>query len=245
MSPFVRKLRHGARLGEDDEAILAGLAEPARRLDRGDIVPEGAEPRSVILVLEGWACRYKQLENGKRQITSVLLPGDLGEPFGALPRVMDHAVGALTPVLLVRVPPHALHRAVRASPRVEAALWWDLLAAQALQREHLVSLGRRSAVERLGHFLCEVHLRLGLVGLVEQSSCDIPLTQGDLADLLGLSAVYVNRSLQELRGSGLISLRGRRLTLHDVQALRELSMFSPDLLLPQGVTLAPAATAPA
>lgn len=240
MTLFVRKLGHGTRLTVDDEATLAALAEPVRRVRLGNIVPEGTEPHSIVLVIEGWVCRYRQLENGKRQITSVFLPGDLCEPFGALPQFLDHSLAALTPVLMARVPPHALRSAARASPRIEEALWWDLLISDALHREHIVSLGRRSAVERLGHVFCELHFRLGMVGLVAQSSYDIALTQVDLADLVGLSAVHVNRSLQELRGSGLLSLQGRRLTIHDLHALRELSMFDPDYLPRHDAISAPA-----
>lgn len=230
MSPFIRKLRHGARLTGDDEALLAGLARPVQRIPRGDILPEGSEPRTIVLVLEGWACRYKQLETGKRQITAVFLPGDLCEPFGAVPPLMDHTLGVLTPVLLARIPPDAIREAARASPRIEKALWWDLLLAGAIGREHMVSLGRRSATERLGCFFCEADVRLGMVGLADRSSYTLPLTQADLADLFGLSVVHVNRSLQELRGSGLLSLRDRRVTIHDVRALRELSMFDPTYL---------------
>lgn len=234
VSPFIRKLRHGPPLTEDDEAVLARLAEPLRGVERGDITPEGAEPRSVVLVVRGWVCRHRQLENGKRQITSVFLPGDLCEPFGTLPPLTTYTLSALTPVLLARIPPHAARGAARASPRIEEALWWDLLLSDALHREHLVSLGRRSATERLGHFFCEVHLRLGMVGLVDQASCELPITQADLADLSGLSTVHVNRSIQELRSLGLLSLRDRRLIIHDLPALRELSMFDPAYLPSHG-----------
>lgn len=234
MNPFVRKLRHGARLSEDEEAVLASLAEPAQRTERGDILSEGRESRAVGLILDGWACRYKQLENGKRQITSVFLPGDLCEPFGALPPVMDYSFGALTPVLIARVPLNAVRNAARVSPRIDEALWWDLLLSDAIAREHMVSLGRRSATERLGHFFCEVHVRLKMTGRADQSFYEMPLTQADLADLFGLSTVHVNRSLQELRGSGLISIRGRRVTIHYVDALRQLSMFDPAYLRPSG-----------
>lgn len=236
MSPFIQKLRHGAYLTRDDETVLARLAELVHRVERGDVLPEGDGPRSIILVLQGWACRYKQLENGKRQITSIFLPGDLCEPFGALPQVMDHSIGALTQAVLARVPLPALRSAARASEPIEDALWWDLLMADSAAREHMVSLGRRSAVERLGHFFCELQIRLEMVAMTDQSSYDFPLTQADLADLLGLSTVHVNRALQELRRNGFLSLRGRRMTIHDVHGLRELSMFDPTYLRSSGAT---------
>lgn len=232
--PFLRKLRHGARLSNEDEDALASLARIEQRVGaHGEIMGEGVEPRSMPLILEGWACRYRVLENGKRQITSLFVPGDLCQPFGTLPRFMDHSLGALTPVVLAPVSPKAIRAAVLASPRIEEALWWDLLVASAIEREHVVSLGRRSAPERLGHLVCELHSRLAVVGLVDRLGFDLPLTQADLGDLLGLSTVHVNRSLQELRKSGLISSRGRRLTIHDLQRLEEFSFFDAAFLHPE------------
>ena len=225
MHPFVCKLRNGALLTQEDEVTLTSLANMTRPIERGDVLREGAQQRSVVLVVEGWLCRHKQLENGKRQITSIFIPGDVCQPFGAVPRVLDHSLAALTPAVLSFVPPQLLLNAARSNPRIEEALWWDLLKTDALAREHMVSLGRRSATERLGHFFCVMWERLAMVGLVEGNSFDMPLTQIDLADLFGLSAVHVNRALQDLRSSGLLSLRSRKVTLPDMAGLRELSMF--------------------
>ena len=226
-SPIVLKLRHGVRLTSADEAILAGLSTTARRVGRGDILREGMKPQSITLILEGWVCRYKQLENGRRQITAVFIPGDLCEPFGAVPPLMDYSLAALTPCTVAFVAPRSIRAAAQASEQIEQALWWDLLLSEALGREHMVSLGRRSAMERLGFFFCEMHARLAKIGLVADGCFELPLTQIDLADLFGLSAVHVNRSLQDLRGSGLLSLRGRRVMLHDLPTLHSLSMFDP------------------
>jgi len=238
VSAFVRKLKHGAPLTHEDEALLAGLPQGLRRVPaRGDLLLEGEEARSLILILDGWACSYRQLENGKRQILSIFLPGDLCQPFGILPRFLDHSLGALTPVTIAQVPLAAIRAAARTSPRIEEALWWDLLVASAIDRERVVSLGRRTAAERLGHLFCELHLRLSLIGLADETGYDLAITQADLADLLGLSAVHVNRSLQDLRGSGLIALRGRRLTLYDLEGLRAASLFEPGYLHLDGAVL--------
>ena len=192
-----------------------------------------------MLIVEGWVCRYKLLENGKRQITSIFLPGDLCEPFGALPRSMDHTLAALTPAVLAFISPNDVRATAQVSSRVEEALWWDLLFSEALNREQIVCLGRRSATERLAHFFCSLHLRLSLVGLEEHFSYNMPLTQIEISDLFGLSVVHVNRSLQELRGSGLLSLRDHRLIIHDLPGLRELSMFDPSYLPMHGAILEP------
>lgn len=226
-SPIVRKFRHGVRLTAADETVLVGLSKTTRRVERGDIQREGTQPRSIVMTLEGWLYRYKQLENGKRQITAVFIPGDLCEPFGAVAPLMDHSLAALTAGTVALVAPRDIRAAAQSSPRIEEALWWDLLLSEALGREHRVSLGRRLAMERLGFFFCEMHVRLTMIGMVDNGSFELPLTQIDLGDLFGLSAVHVNRSLQDLRGSGLLSFRGRRVTLHDLPALRSLSMFDP------------------
>ncbi|MGO4387655.1 Crp/Fnr family transcriptional regulator [Microvirga sp. 2YAF29] len=229
--PFVRKLRHGARLTREDEVILTRLAQPVRTVSaRGDIIPEGSSSRFLPLIVEGWACRYRLLPNGKRQIISLFIPGDLCEPFGVLPRFMDQPLAALTPVTAALVPLSAIGSLVRHNPRINEAFWWDLLVASTIEREHVVSLGRRTATERLGYLFCELHLRLEMVGLVNGLSFDMPVTQADLGDVLGLSTVHVNRSLQELRLTGLISLRGRSLTLQNLEGLRELSFFDADYL---------------
>lgn len=229
--PFVRKLQHGASLCKQDQDVLTGLTQSVRRIGaRQDILEEGTEPRSLRLILDGWACRYRLLSNGKRQIISFFVPGDLIEPFGVLPRFCDHSLGALTPVALATISLTAIGSAARLSPRIEEALWWDLLVASAIEREHVVSLGRRSAAERTGHLFCELQLRLAMAGLTDGLSYEMPVTQADLSDLLGLSTVHVNRSLQELRRLGLISLRGRRLTIHDLDGLQELSFFDATYL---------------
>ena len=227
VSPFIRKLRRGALLLPEDEAVLAEVTSPKRTVERGDVLREGAHQRSIILVLDGWVYRYKQLDTGKRQITAVFIPGDLCQPFGVTPLVLDHSLAALNPAVLSFVPPQLLLSVAHANPRIEKALWCDLLKTDALAREHMVNLGRRSATERLGHFFCEMHERLTVIGLVENDTFDLPLTQIEMADLFGLSAVHVNRALQDLRSSGLLFMRSRKVTLPEVSALRELSMFNP------------------
>jgi CRP-like cAMP-binding protein len=226
LNPFIRKLRHGASLTSVDEQILAELAHSVHQAEaRRDLSFEGEAPRTLVLILEGWACRYKQLENGRRQIISVFIPGDLCEPFGVLPQFMESSIATLTPAVVARVPLDEIRKATQVSLRIEEALWWDLLTATALDRERVVSLGRRSASERLGHFFCELYFRLGAAGLVEQREYEMPITQADLADLLGLSVVHLNRSLQELRGAGLISLRGRRLRILNLERLKSACFF--------------------
>lgn len=168
----MRKLRHGAWLDGNDENSLRALGDGERRIHaRGEILREGAAPRFLTLVLAGWACTYRDLENGQRQILSILLPGDLAEPFGVLPDFADCSIGAITQVTVAQISPEAIRTAARTSAQIEQALWWDLLATIAIEREHSVSLGRRTASERLGHLFCELHLRQSLVGLAQGATC--------------------------------------------------------------------------
>lgn len=230
-NPFGQKLRYGATLTEEDEQALAGLIETQHHLEAGqDVMSEGEHPRRLTLILSGWACRYKHLEDGRRQIIALFLPGDLCEPYGILPRFMDHSVGALTSLTYARVPPAAVRAAAQASPAIEEALWWDMLVAIAIQHERAVSLGRRTATERLAHLIGELDVRLRLVGLADESGFELPMTQAELGDALGLSNVHVNRTLQELRGAGLITLRSRRLIIHDQTALHAVAQFDPTYL---------------
>ncbi|HEX8842043.1 MAG TPA: helix-turn-helix domain-containing protein, partial [Sphingomicrobium sp.] len=115
-------------------------------------------------------------------------------------------------------------------PRITQALWWHELVTTAIQREWTVNLGQRSAYERLGHLLVELYLRLKTVGRAQDGRCDFPLTQNDLADATGLTAVHVNRTLQELRRDGLIELERKQLRILDLERLKDVSMFNPNYL---------------
>lgn len=228
---LIRKLEHFTKLSHDDRQALEIVAGKQRVFAKhSDIISEGDDPHHVNLVLEGWACRYKQLDDGRRQIISFFVPGDLCDSHVYLLREMDHSIVALTPVKLAEISRAALEQIANDNVRVTRALWWDTLVTVAVQREWTVNLGQRTAFERVGHLLCELFLRLRSVGLTEDTACDLPLTQVELADALGLSNVHINRTLQELRRSGLIVLKGGRLTIPDFPALQRASLFNPNYL---------------
>jgi CRP-like cAMP-binding protein len=115
-------------------------------------------------------------------------------------------------------------------PRITQALFWDELVTVAIQREWTLNVGQRTAYERIAHLLCELYLRLRTVGLTDGTSCHFPLTQVDLADATGLTAVHVNRTLQELRRDGLIELQSKTLTIPDLNALRQVALFNDNYL---------------
>jgi CRP-like cAMP-binding protein len=208
------------------EAVGAGRGIAART----DIIHEGDDPRAVNVILDGWACRYRQFANGRRQIVSLLLPGDPCDPHVFLLDEMDHTIGAITPVLLGQIPGTVLQALTARSPTLDLAFHREALATAAVQREWTVSLGSRTGIERLAHLFCELHARLAAVGLAEGRTCPMPITQNDLGDAMGQTSVHINRTLQELRGMGLITLRGRRLTIHDPAALARLAHFDTGYL---------------
>lgn len=226
-----RKLENFIELRGADRQALLGLTKNIVRLKPGeDIIQEGDAPRCVNLVLEGWACRYKQLEDGRRQIVAFFLPGDMCDPCVFLLDEMSHSLGSLTPLTLARIPQEEIAGIIAGNTTLSKAFWLDMLVSTEVQREWTVSLGRRTADERLAHLFCEICLRLKSVGLTNGHECEMPVTQADLADALGLSAVHVNRTLQELRATGFVELKSRRLTIFDQERLRALAMFNPSYL---------------
>ena len=230
-NPLSRKIESFIRLRPEDRAALEQVALTVHRLGpRETIIQEGDRPGVVNLILEGWACRYKQLEDGRRQIISFFLPGDMCDPYVFLFRAMDQSIGTLTPVRYARIPHDTIRALTAQSQDLAEALWWDMMIGAEIQREWTVSLGRRTATERLAHLFCELSVRLELVGLTNGRDCEVPVTQADLGDAVGLSTVHVNRTLQELRSLGLISLRGRHLTILDEDRLRRLALFNPSYL---------------
>ena len=220
-----------ARLTDDDRALLDRVAARSVREigPRRDIVREGEKPRAVTLILEGWAASYKQLRDGRRQITSFLIPGDLDDANAFILKHHDHSVASITPVRYAELG-EADFQVMGESPRIARALWGHELATASISREWVVNVGQRTAYERLAHLICELFLKLEAVGLTRDGSCDWPLTQADLAEATGLTPVHVNRTLQALRRDRLIALYGRNLTIPDLPALQNVGLFNPDYL---------------
>ena len=229
---LTRKLELFTRLSSDDKSALERVSKlKLRHLSpREDIFAEGEKPGQVSLILEGWACRYRTLEDGRRQITAFLLPGDMSDLRMFILKSMDHSVAALTKVLLAEIPPDTIVALSDSSPRLARALWWSSLVEEAIQREWTTSLGQREAFERLAHLFCELFIRLMGVGLTEGDSCDLPVTQEQLGDATGMTTVHVNRTLTAMRDAKLIVLRGRKLIIPDLKALKGAALFNDNYL---------------
>jgi len=231
-NPLLRKLEHYTQLSSEDRAAALRLCaeRPQRFQAKDDLVREGDEPRVVRLVLEGWASRYKYLEDGRRQVVGIFLPGDMCDLNVFVLREMDHFIGAITPVTVAQIGREVFEEVTLGHPRLLQALWWESLVSMAIQREWLMNLGSRTAFERITHLMCEIYLRLGAAGRTEGPSCEWPLTQAIIADITGLSTVHVSRTFQAVREEGLVEIRDRVLTIHDLDALMAAALFNPNYL---------------
>jgi len=231
MNPLVLKLEHGARLSEGEKILLEDLVGGAVSIAaRQDLISEGDAPDHVHVVLKGFACRYKLLADGGRQIMAWLVPGDFCDLQVSILGEMDHSIATLTPSTIGFVPRDRLSALAANSPGLTRALWWATLVDESVLGEWLVSMGRRPAAQRIAHMFCEVHRRLEAVGLAPNATFDFPLSQADLADSAGLSAVHVNRVVQQLRETRQIVWRRRVLQVLDPLALEAFAGFDPNYL---------------
>jgi CRP-like cAMP-binding protein len=228
---LLRKLDTIARLGPEDRAAIARLPLRIKTIaENADLVQEGDRPHDCCLILDGFVARYKLLGQGQRQIFSFHIPGDIPDVHSLHMEVMDHSLGALTPCRVAYIPHPAIHELIFHHPSVGIAFWRDTLIDAAVFREWLAGVGRRTAHQRIAHLFCELYVRLQSVGLVEAWSFQLPITQAELADGLGLSPVHVNRVLQDLRRDGLIVSRGSVTEIADWDRLQIAGDFDPGYL---------------
>ena len=216
--------------GAERTALEAAVSRVREVKADDDIVSEGDRPSESSLLIDGFAARYKILTNGRRQITALHILGDFVDLHSFLLHKMDHGVVALTPCRLAVVPHDGLREITERHPHLARLLWLSTLVDGAIHREWLVAMGRRSAVGHMAHLICELFLRLQAVGRTDGETFQLPITQAELGDTIGVSTVHVNRVIQELRGEGLISWRGDRVTINDWDRLRQLADFDPTYL---------------
>jgi CRP-like cAMP-binding protein len=230
-SMLVRKLQATNRLNDDDIAAIERLPIVAHDLEGHEsIIREGDKPKQCCLLFDGFACRSKTTDEGKRQILSIQISGDLPDLQSLHLEVMDHDITTLSKCTLGFVSHEAMRDLSHERPRVADALWRDTLVEASVFREWIVNVGRRSASKRMAHLIAELRARLSVVGLSTADTFELPMTQIDLADALGLTPVHVNRVIQELRKNGLIKLSRHTLSLGDAERLMELGDFDESYL---------------
>jgi CRP-like cAMP-binding protein len=225
-SPLTRKLSAFVALSQVDLETLARFYRRRRRFLAGhEMIHEGEKNASAFILADGWACSYKILPDGDRQIVDFQIPGDFLGLRSILFRTSDHSIEAITRIEASEVLELDILDAFSHAPRLATAVLWAASRDEAMVVEHLVNLGRRSAEERVAHLLLELGARLNLVGMGDKTGFDCPLTQYHLADALGLSAVHVNRVLRHLREEGLVTFQKGRVSFDNFDRLRDLARF--------------------
>jgi CRP-like cAMP-binding protein len=230
-NPMIRRIESVFTLTDDERQALKNLPmQLAVIRENQDLVREGDCPSRSCLILSGFTATYKVTKEGKRQIVTFGIAGDIPDLQSLHLKVLDCSIGTLTPCRVGFITHEDLHDICTRYPRIAAAFWRETLIEGAIFREWVMNVGRREAYHRVAHLFCEMLVRLRAVGLTEDHACDLPITQGELADAFGLTPVHVNRVLKQMRADGLIETKGSRLTIPDWDRLKEVGEFNPTYL---------------
>jgi CRP-like cAMP-binding protein len=226
---LIRKLERSDVLSDEEKDVLERAFTRIRdfRADE-DIVREGDRPTESCIIVEGWAARYKVLPSGRRQISAIHISGDFVDLHSFLLKTMDHGVVTLAPTRIAFVPHTTLKKITEDYPHLTRMLWLSTLIDAAIHRTWLTAMGRTSATAQMAHLICELHVRLEVVGLTNGNSFHLPVTQEELGDALGLSTVHVNRVITELRNGGIVQWQGGgAVTILNWDRLKEIAEFTP------------------
>lgn len=220
------KLRARDDINADEEqAIRAAIAETREYPSDRTVIRPGVDLTESTLLLDGLMCRFKDLANGERQVTELHVAGDFVDLHSFTLGRLDHGVMTLTPCRVATVPHEGLREITRKHPHLTRVYWFSTNLDAAIHREWQLSLGRRTAIQRVAHLFCEMQARLALVGLADEEGYELKLTQTDLAECLGLTPVHVNRTLRELREQGLVEFRGGRVAIGNFEGLKAVAEF--------------------
>lgn len=237
-SPFARKIASYVRLGEIEIQAVSDLYKRRRKFSPGlDLVHQGEIDQSAFIMAQGWACSYKILTDGSRQIVNFAIPGDFLGVRSVLFRTSDHNVEPITMIEASEVSKTDLFQTFSKTPRLATAVLWAASRDEAMIVEHLVGVGQRPAAQRTAHMLLELSTRLKLVGLGDKTGFACPLTQYHLADALGLTPVHVNRVLREIREAGLMTFQNGRVSFDDYEGLIDFADFDRTYLDQDGPAL--------
>jgi CRP-like cAMP-binding protein len=225
-TPLARKLGAFVALSEAELSVLEGLHKRRCSFVAGrDLVHQGQSDQAAYILISGWACSYKLLEDGQRQIVDFQIPGDFLGLRSVVLHLSDHSIEPVTDIEVTEVHVSDLMKAFADTPRLATAVLWAASRDEAMVVEHLINIGRREAEVRVAHFLLELGARLTLVGLGSKAGYACPLTQYLMADALGLSSVHVNRVLRKLREAGMVTFRDGFVTFDDYDRLAKFADF--------------------
>jgi CRP-like cAMP-binding protein len=230
-NPMIRKLESIFTLTDDERQALENFPMQivVVKTDQ-DLVREGDRPSRSCVLLSGFTATYKVTGEGKRQIMSFGIPGDIPDLQSLHLKVLDCSIRTLTQCRVGFITHDDLRDICTRYPRIAAAFWRETLIEGAIFREWVMNVARREAYNRMAHLFCEMLTRLRAVGLVEDHACVLPITQSEFADAMGITNVHVNRVLQQMRADGLIELKGDRLFVPDWDRLKEAGEFDPTYL---------------
>lgn len=238
LSPLLDRLVSRVSLTQADKDAILALPHRVRVLRTGErFVRQDEKPTHCCLMVSGFTVRSKLVADGARQILAIHMKGDMVDLQNVLLERSDHNVDALTLAEVIMIPRTALEELAFARPSVGKALWLETLVDGSIFREWIANVGRRDARTRIAHLLCEFAVRLEAAGLAETSRYELPMTQEQLADAVGLTTVHVNRTLMAMRKEGLIYLNGRSIRVPDWPKLaREADFDAKYLHMPKGVS---------
>jgi CRP-like cAMP-binding protein len=224
---MLRKFEYWHKLSESDRAALLSLPHAMKNLAQNSyIIREGDCATHSCVLLSGFAIRHKIVADGRRQIVSIHMKGEMVDLQNSLLGRADHSVQMLTSGRVAMIPRDEITRLAFERPAIGKAMWMDTLVDASIFREWVANVGRRDAPTRIAHLLCEFSLRLEVAGLGEQTNYELPMTQEQLADATGLTAVHVNRTLRGLDASGLIERTNpRRIVIGDWRKLADAGDF--------------------
>jgi len=230
-SPLAKKLARLVRLAPDEIAILEDLQSATRTIRRNrEVLAQGQKYDVLFVLIDGVAIRYRILHDGRRQVLNIALPGDfIGFPSSFFEKAL-YSVTVVTESMVAPIPLRTLLGLFDRHPRLAATIFWSFACEAAMYAEHLIDVGRRSALERVAHFLLELLTRLKIIGLADEQSFRMPLTQELIGDALGLSVPHVNRTQRQLRNDELVSIEEHIVIIKDVEALSALADFEPSYL---------------
>ena len=226
-----KRLNSNFKLGATEQNALSALEMSVREFEPGQyILREGDRPRYCFYLTDGYVYRHKIVGDGGRQIVSIHVPGDFVDVQNILLDYADHNIQALTATTLITVPVDDLMKVAMEHGSINRTLWRETLVEASIMREWIANIGRRDARSRTAHMLCEVALRREKAGLGARETFDLPMTQEQLGDALGLTAVHVNRTLKSLENDGLIVRSKRSVTVADWNGLQSVGDFTSNYL---------------
>ncbi len=224
---LIGMLERYAALDGADHAALRALPITVRELPAASyVLREGQQPKSCALLLEGFAFRQKLAVDGQRALLSLQVPGDMLDLQNPFLEEADHDVQTLTHAVVAEIAVAEFRELVEARPNINRALWRAGLVEASILREWLLNVGRRDARTRTAHLLCEISARLEAAGLARELTYDLPMTQEQLGDAVGLTSVHVNRVLRALERDGLIRRRKREVSIACWKQLRRAADFN-------------------